>query len=150
MGCSSSAAGGASNPKGKGKKITLGYYGDIRGMTRGMVTRYVLNYCGVAYEWRPFKVGTNEFKDWKANHELAFINLPHLIDGDVTLTEAIAVQQYIAMKGRPEMLGTTPQDKANRYRIQVVMYERFMNWFPLVFRPGNTREAIAQKSIEVN
>ena len=115
-----------------------------------MVTRYVLNYCGVAYEWRPFKVGTSEFKDWKANHELAFINLPHLIDGDTTLTEAIAVQQYIAMKGRPEMLGTTPQDKANRYRIQVIMYEKFMNWFPFVFRPGNTREGIAQKSIEVN
>ena len=92
-----------------------------------------------------------DWKDDKANDELAFWNLPHIIDGKTKITESVAVHQYIAMKGnRPEVLGKTPQDKANRYRIQSLMYDSFMKWFGLTFKPGSTRQIIADKGIEVN
>ena len=88
-----------------------------------MVARYLVNYCGVPYEHKQYKLMDPEFKELKANHELAFLNLPHIVDGKITITESIAVHSYIAAKGRPEMLGKTPQEKANRYRMQSILYE---------------------------
>ena len=94
---------------------------------------------------------SQEWKDDKAKSELTFLDLPHIVDGQITITESVAVHQYIALKGnRPEVLGKTPQDKANRYRIQSLMYDSFMKWFGLTFKPGSTRQIIADKGIEVN
>jgi len=35
-------------------------------------------------------------------------NLPYIKDGDLEIAETIAVQEYIASKYMPEVVGTTP------------------------------------------
>ena len=88
----------------------------MRGGHRGNATRYLLNYCGVNYREETYATKTPEdgpeFKsEWSKNKDnlgLHFPNLPHIIDGDFNITETIAVQEYIAMKWKPELLGRTP------------------------------------------
>ena len=36
--------------------------------------------------------------------------MPYLIDGDVKLTDAHAIMQYLAVMYAPELVGTTPQE----------------------------------------
>ena len=48
-------------------------------------------------------------QDWlskKFNLGLDFPNLPYFKDGDLSLTESIAIHRYIADKWKPELLGT--------------------------------------------
>ena len=122
MGCSSSAGSSTTNPKSGGRPLTFAYF-PVRGGPRGMVARYLLAYCNVPYNFKEYAPMSQEWKDDKANDELAFWNLPHIIDGKTKITESVAVHQYIAMKGRPDVMGKTPQDKANRYRMQSIVYE---------------------------
>ena len=122
MGCGASTDSGSTKKKAGGKQITLAYF-PVRGGPRGMVARYLCNYCNVPYKFKEYAPMSQEWKDDKAAHELAFFNLPHVVDGKTTISESIAVHQFIALKGRPEMIGKTPQDKANRYRMQSILYE---------------------------
>ena len=43
--------------------------------------------------------------DVKETLGLEYPNLPYLIDGDVSITETVAIMQYIAKKYRPTLLG---------------------------------------------
>ena len=108
MGCSSSAsAAGTSNPGKSSRKVTFGYW-NVRGGHRGNGTRYILNYCKVPYTEKTYTFGTNEWPEAKPNLGMEFPNLPYIKDGDFKVTETLAVQQYIAMKWKPELLGATP------------------------------------------
>ena len=113
-----------------------------------MVARYLCNYCNVPYKFKEYEFGGQEWKDDKAAHELAFWNLPHIDDGKAKITESVAVHQYIALKGRPDVIGKTPQDKANRYRMQSLAYDSNMDWLKLAFKPGTTKQDLADKGIE--
>ena len=116
MGCSNSGAATetpkkAGSKKGsdmgkKGGKVEIGYL-DFRGGSRGNPTRYIANYCGVNYVEKTYKCGTDEFKDVKGTI-MPFGNLPYIIDGDVKLSETMAIMGYIANKWKPEVLGSTP------------------------------------------
>ena len=46
-----------------------------------------------------------------------FANLPYIIDGDFKLSETYAVLNYIAQKYCPELIGTTPQEKARCHQL---------------------------------
>jgi glutathione S-transferase len=43
---------------------------------------------------------------------LKFPNLPYLIDGDIKVTESLAILKYLAKKYRPELLGKNTEDYA--------------------------------------
>ena len=96
-------------------KPRLGYW-KIRGLAAGM--RQQLAYCGVDYEMEEYEQeGPPNFsrEPWlkhKFNLGLDFPNLPYFIDGEVAITESLAIHIYIADKWKPELLGTTPEQRA--------------------------------------
>ena len=96
--------------------ITLGYW-KIRGLAAGV--RYQLMYSGVEFEMKEYEVtdapelSTADWTDVKPTLGLDFPNLPYIIDGDFKLTEHTAVHEYLADKYKPELLGTTPEHRAN-------------------------------------
>lgn len=96
-------------------KPRLGYW-KIRGLGAGI--RQQLAYCGVDYEMEEYaQEGPPDFsrEPWlkhKFNLGLDFPNLPYFIDGDLHLTETLAIHIYIADKWKPELLGSTPEERA--------------------------------------
>jgi len=75
---------------------TLGYW-DIRGLCESI--RYLLKYAGIDFNDKRY-VFSNE-KEWqsdKTNLGLDFPNLPYYIDGDVKLTQSLAIMRYLARK----------------------------------------------------
>lgn len=81
--------------------MKLGYW-DIRGL--GAPIRYMLAYKEVEYEDKLYSCGPPPDCDrsaWlneKFNLGLDFPNLPYLIDGDVKLTQSLAIMRYLARK----------------------------------------------------
>ena len=67
----------------------------------------MLNYAGVPYEEKTY---ITQSGDWNLAKEglMPFVNLPYIVDGDVKISETMAVQTYIADKFKPELLGSTP------------------------------------------
>ena len=65
-----------------------------------------VNFADITYE----QGGAPDFSraawtDVKETLDLEYPNLPYLIDGDVKITETVAIMQYIAKKYRPTLLG---------------------------------------------
>ncbi|KAG0415346.1 hypothetical protein HPB47_007482 [Ixodes persulcatus] len=79
----------------------LGYW-NIRGLAEPV--RYLLKYKGVAFEDRRYNFGPApgyDFGEWgnvKANLGLRYPGLPYYIDGDVKLTQSIAIMRYLGRK----------------------------------------------------
>ena len=80
-------------------KLKLGYW-KIRGLAANI--RYQLAYMGQPYDMKEYEMTNGpEFskKAWLDEKEtlgLPYPNLPYLIDGDVKLTETIAIHRYLA------------------------------------------------------
>ena len=112
MGCSSSAGANAD-------EVTLGYW-NIRGLIRGGTARQLLAYCRVPYQEKTYTLdATFAAETWGKDKQtiMPFANLPYIIDGKVKISQTLAVHQYIVGKWKPEMLGKTPQERAERYRL---------------------------------
>ena len=144
MGCSSSSNAGSPN-----SKVIFGYW-NMRGGSRGNTARYLLNYCRVDYTEKTYIVGEPEWKKFKEGNPsgMDFPNLPYIIDGDAKITESLAVQQYIAMKWKPELIGRNPQDKAKVRQMHCVVYDVFIN---KMIKPGfgtDDRNAVYAGAIE--
>lgn len=79
----------------------LGYW-TIRGLAAQI--RYMFYYLGVDFEDKQYTVGaapTYDKSGWLADkHTMGFDfpNLPYLVDGDVKITETVAIMQYLAKK----------------------------------------------------
>ena len=54
-------------------------------------------------------------------------NLPYIIDGDYKLSETYAIHNYIAQKYMPELIGTTPQEKARCHQLQRLANDQLIN-----------------------
>ncbi|KPM11585.1 Sar s 8 allergen (glutathione S transferase mu-like protein 3) [Sarcoptes scabiei] len=82
-------------------KPILGYW-DIRGL--GHPIRMLLTYVGVDFVDKRYQIGPGpEFdrSDWlneKFNLGLDFPNLPYYIEGDIKLTQSIAILRYLGRK----------------------------------------------------
>ena len=96
---------------------TLGYW-----KTRGIVSNiiYQLKYQNVDFELVEYTLGdadtgysNKEWADVKFTLGLPFPNLPYFIDGDVKITEFLAIHKYVADKWNPELLGRDPVERAN-------------------------------------
>lgn len=51
--------------------------------------------------------------DQRDNMDLDFPNLPYFIDGDIRLTEHLAIHKYVADKWMPSLLGTNLYERAH-------------------------------------
>ena len=96
-------------------KPVLGYW-HIRGLAASI--RYMFYYAEVDFEDVTYECGPapEHNKDaWfsvKPTLGLDFPNLPYLFDGDLNLTESMAIHKYIARKWAPQLLGATPAEFA--------------------------------------
>ncbi|RWS19273.1 glutathione S-transferase Mu 1-like protein, partial [Leptotrombidium deliense] len=81
--------------------IVLGYW-DLRGICESI--RYLLHFAEVEFEDKRYTFGSApdygcpEWKNDKFNLGLDFPNLPYLFDGDVKLTQSLAILRYLARK----------------------------------------------------
>jgi len=88
--------------------MKLGYW-PIRGLVQNI--RYMLEYCGYAYEEVRYKTQEQWDKD-KHSLGMAFPNLPYLIDGDLKLTQSHSILRYLAEKKGGDLLGKNSLDNA--------------------------------------
>lgn len=93
-------------------KPVVGYW-DIRGLAQPI--RLLLTYVGVDFEDKRYQYGpapTFDRSDWlnvKFNLGLDFPNLPYYMEGDVKMTQTLAIMRYLARKHKLE--GQTEQEK---------------------------------------
>jgi glutathione S-transferase len=91
---------------------TLGYW-NIRGLAQPI--RLLLAYSGTEYEDKRYNVGPapdfdrSEWLNDKQNLGLDFPNLPYYLDGDVKLTQSVAILRHIARKNKLD--GKNEQEK---------------------------------------
>ncbi|CAL1275167.1 unnamed protein product [Larinioides sclopetarius] len=76
-------------------KPLLGYWG-IRGIAEPI--RYLLHYKKIDFDEKRYIHGTEEWWNVKPTLGLDFPNLPYFIDGDITLTQSIAIMRYLGNK----------------------------------------------------
>uniref|UniRef100_A0A0K8RG20 glutathione transferase n=1 Tax=Ixodes ricinus TaxID=34613 RepID=A0A0K8RG20_IXORI len=87
-------------------------YSSARGLAQSI--RNLLTYKGVDFEDRRYKYGPApnfEKPEWtkeKNSLGLQFPNLPYLIDGDVKITQSIAILRYLGRKH--DLAARTPQE----------------------------------------
>ena len=89
-------------------KTTLGYW-KIRGLASQI--RYLMVYLGVDYEEQTYE----DRPAWltvKDTLGMQFPNLPYLFDGELKLSEPVAIMKYIAAKYQPALLGSNPTEIA--------------------------------------
>ena len=101
MGCNSSTMTGdpsrvpAKAEKKSAKPVVFGFWA-VRGGASGNPTRYMLNYAGVNYEEKTYTFDKKQIwaEDKKAGMENGFdwMNLPYLVDGDLKISEVMAIQ----------------------------------------------------------
>ena len=94
--------------------VELGYW-KIRGLATPL--RYQMAYSGVEYTMTEYEqeddLSNKAWLDKKFTLGLDFPNLPYLIDGDFKMSETVPMHKYLADKYCPDLLGKTPQDRAN-------------------------------------
>ena len=105
-------------------KPTLGYW-NIRGLVSNV--KYQLAYCGIEYNMKKYalseesgKYSCPEWKSDKVSLGMDFPNLPYFIDGDVKISETLAIHHYIAQKYKPELLGAS--DSVTQAKLQMLNY----------------------------
>jgi glutathione S-transferase len=89
------------------EKPTLGYW-NVRGL--GGICRALLRHLAVDFEDKMYVLGDESAASWASCKEgvgLNFPQLPHLIDGDVKVSEHKTVIRSIARKYAPAYLGRT-------------------------------------------
>ena len=129
-----------------GDKIKLGYW-KFRGLHRGNCSRYLLAYSGAQWENQILPMGGDEWPAIKAGGTIDFPNLPFLIDGDVNVTETVAVHRYICDKFKPELLGNTPAEKAKVSQLCSIFDSKIMDIVKILFVAETTREQLSEKAL---
>jgi len=88
-------------------KPTLGYW-DIRGYVQPI--RHLLAYLGVDYNEKTYKDGSDSDREsWfgeKFTLGLDFANVPYYIDGNVKMTEKLAILKYLSRKHNASLVPT--------------------------------------------
>ena len=126
---------------------TIGYW-KIRGL--GSNLRYQMKYSGAEFEMTEYEQGdAPEFsrETWmsvKPTLGFDFPNLPYLVDGDFKLTETVAIHKYLADKYKPELLGTTPEERATVNMLGGVIGDLKMAMTAPCYMGGDIAETVAK------
>lgn len=128
----------------------LGYW-KIRDLAQGI--RYQLIYMGVEFNDMQFSLdqgsrasGKRPGSDWdrcKQSLGLEFPNLPYFIDGDVRITETLAIHEYVATKWDEDLVGKTPKDRAQVYMMANVVMELKKNVTGPQYESGEIEDVLA-------
>ncbi|CAN7987170.1 unnamed protein product, partial [Ixodes hexagonus] len=109
-------------------EVTLGYWEGIRGVI--VPIRCMLEYAGVPYRFKAYPYLCDgatpaECKAlWLADRTvlaeqgLPFANLPYLIDGDVKLSQSLAIMRYLARKHGLDVPDSDPKAAARMDMIE--------------------------------
>lgn len=77
---------------------------------------WCLEETGVAYENKNVDMRARENKSETYLKINPNGKVPAMVDGDVNLFESMAINFYLADKYKPELLGTTPEERAQSYQ----------------------------------
>ena len=127
--------------------MELGYWG-IKGVVEPI--RWLIAHLGL--EVKEYNPASAEewFGTKKQSLGLDFPNLPYLIDGDVKISESIAIPYYLVHKaGKPELLGKDLKDQAKIREIEGVFLDIRKEIHQIVFAPENHKAALL-KALEPN
>lgn len=97
------------------EKPTLGYW-HIRGLAQAI--RYLLDYLNVDFEDKTYVQGPApdfDISSWTNAIEglhMDFPNLPYFIDGDMKISETLAILDYIANQYGPHLAGSSVKERA--------------------------------------
>ena len=78
---------------------------------------------------------------------LDFPNLPYLIDGDVKITESVAIIKYVVNKYGPHLNGRTVEDQAKADQLFCILTDIKQFGAGQCYTTGD-RELIKQRSLE--
>ena len=84
--------------------------------------RTVLNYLELPYEEELFVVDDDWFPT-KFSRGIDFPNLPFIIDGEHKQSETSAIIEYLCAKYKPELLGTTPEERGHVAMLRNIVME---------------------------
>lgn len=123
-------------------KILLGYW-DIRGLAQPI--RLLLAYAGADFEERRYTtIAASDFdkSEWaleKANNKLnlAFPNLPYLVDGSVKLSQSHAIMRYLGRKFN--LIGTTEIELAHCELVEQQIADLRTAFMKLCYSPSFER-----------
>jgi len=132
--------------------MKIGYW-DIRGL--GQPIRNLLAYKEVEYEDKRYSCGPapdfdrSQWLDEKFTLGLDFPNLPYLIDGDVKLTQNLAILRYLARKYDLDAQSCDEKRRADLTEQQLSDFR--MGWVRLCYSPtfADERDAYEQKLPEL-
>ena len=108
------------------EKPILGYW-HIRGLAEGI--RYLLDYLNVDFENKTYIQGPAPDFDrssWESVYEhlgMHFPNLPYFWDGDLKISETLAIYQYIASQYGPALAGSTNKERAEINQLGGVLHD---------------------------
>ena len=71
-------------------------------------------------------------------------NLPYFHDGNVKISESLAIHQYIADKWDPEMNGLNPKDRAKVFMMGNIVMDLAINHKVPQYTTGSKEDAMAK------
>lgn len=122
-------------------ELVLGYWG-VR--ARGQVLRLLLTYTGASWREKTYTEAAQWFENDKKTLGMVYPNLPYIIDGNLKMSETMAIARYIVNRSeRKELLGKDIKDQAYVDNMLGV-YNDVMNAVAELFFTDNYEEAVAK------
>lgn len=115
-------------------KLVLTYW-PLRGLCQPI--NWLMEYAGMDYEVRPMM----EYQAWlkeKADLPLDYPNLPHIVDGDVRMSESMAICKYLARKCN--LMPQTDEEIRNADMTEGALMDFKMLFFKLMFSENYNTE----------
>ena len=119
-------------------KITLVYW-MVRGLAQPI--RNLLTYCNVKFEDKRL----TKMEDWaelKPTLKTDFPNTPCLIQGDQFLTESEAILTEIALKHKPDLLGSTNEERVVIAQLIGVLRDMRPHFSKILYNPDATNDML--------
>lgn len=115
-------------------KLVLTYW-PLRGLCQPIM--WMLEYAGMDYELRLM----TDYQEWlkeKASIPLDYPNLPHILDGDIRMSESAAISKYLAKKCN--LMPETDEEIRNADMTEGALTDFKMLFFRLMFNENYDTE----------
>ena len=109
----------------------------------------ICEYAGVEYEFKGYKNPDEWFKEDKPtlSREVLNCGIPYCLDGKHKMTESLAIIQYLCDQYKPELLGTTPQERALTRQLILQLGDIINQMSPIAMK--GSPETMLEKAKEV-
>lgn len=108
-------------------------YWDLRGLVEPI--HLLLEYLGLDYDRKIFKQseGRDKWLQVKYTMGIDYPNLPYIVDGDVKMSESLAILKYIARKGK--MIPATEEEQINLDVAEGAVIDFHRSFTPMCYNP---------------